>query len=548
MKIPAWPLILTVLVPSHAFAEQPGLENAEVRIPYAELKSLLKDREKPVGKTGPSSALLAARFLLSIDGERPVIDATFRGAGFTDGLEIIPLVGGSVGVESMQPADARVVIQGDMLCMAQEGKGSQALDLKLVPALGAKEFDFVVPACPSSVFETGKLGDNRSVAVKIGGKEEILESNARIPLPLAVGTVGVRLLGGEETREALRSPEPSSWTWQHQALVIPGDGDAKFQLLSRASAGGGSGVSAELTLPADAREVVVTGEDVAGHKLSRAEDRSLGLRIDWKTRGLLEREVGISYVLPRKPLDRVWKLHAPSAPGEGATRTRFSILSSPEFSYAAPGLAGPFSNKTLPAVLAGGFATASSYQVDAASSLDLTLTALPLVAIAEAVVPDAAWSARLEPDGAMLLEGVLNVEHRSVPGLVLQVPSGMVLLACDVAGKAVSPVDLGEGKLEIGLPLIDGKTRVSCSFTGRVPAFDPVEGTLRLELPETPLFIRMLTWRITLPRNYQAEIQGNLTRLPEDPGSPAVALQKNLCRAERPAVNIFYQRAGIASN
>ena len=61
-------------------------------------------------------------------------------------------------------------------------------------------------------------------------------------------------------------------------------------------------------------------------------------------------------------------------------------------------------------------------------------------------------------------------------------------------------------------PAAGQKTRVSCSFTGRTAALDPVEGTLELALPKTPLFIRALTWRIDLPRGYQAETHGNLIR------------------------------------
>ena len=82
------------------------------------------------------------------------------------------------------------------------------------------------------------------MALAIDGKEQVLGSNRFAALPLTGGSVEIRMLGGEETREALRPPEPSAWTWQHQALVLPGDGEIGYRVLGRASAAGGSGVSA----------------------------------------------------------------------------------------------------------------------------------------------------------------------------------------------------------------------------------------------------------------------------------------------------------------
>lgn len=524
----------------------PGLDQAEVKISYGELKSLITEATRPVATRDPLSALLSARFRLAMTDGKPVIDATFRTATFSDGLAMIPLVGGEVTVESQKPLDARILIHGKMLCQAHEKTGAQVLEMRLLPAFGTDGASLAVPPCPAAVFETGELGGDRSLALTIDGKEQVLGSNRLVALPLTGGNVQIRLLGGEETREALRPPEPSTWTWQHQALVVPGDGEIAYQVLGRASASGGSGVASVLALPADARDVRVTGDDLAGQKVIRGADRSLGLQIEWKTRGLLEREVVISYQLPRRPLDRSWKLQAPSGPGEDATRTRFIIPSSPELSYAVEGLTGPFPPKGLPGRFTEVLNGEACYLLEAATTADLAVIPLPVVATAEATVSEAVWAVKLEPDGAVLVEGAMSVEHRGMLGVTLEVPPGMTLLACDVGGQSVTPVNLGEGKLEVSLPAAGQKTRVACSFTARTAALDPVEGTLELALPKTPLFIRALTWRIDLPRGYQAETHGNLVRS-ADPGDPPsrLTLRKNLCRDERPATVVFYQRADL---
>ena len=535
-------LVLAVLS-SRLVLAGPGLDEAEVKLPYGELKSLIAGAVRPVATVDPGGALLAARFRLTRVADQPVLDATFRTATFADGLAKIPLVGGGVIVESQKPAEARVVVQDKSLCQVLEKAGAQTLELRLLAALSGEGLALLLPPCPAPVFETGDLGEGWSVAVKVGGREQVLGSNRVLALPLAGGGVEIRMLGGEETREALRPPEPSVWTWQHQALVIPGDGELEYRVLASASAAGGSGISAVLELPADAREVSVAGDDLAGHQLVRGADRALGLRIDWKTRGLLERELAISYRLPRRPLDRVWKLQAPAA---DSTRTRFIVVGSAALGYAADGLVGPFPPKGLPARFVEEIGGASCYQLEvAAAATDLTVNPLPVVATAEATISEAAWSVRLEPDGAMIVEGVMSLEHRGTLGVPLDIPAGMTLLACEVGGQAVTPVNLGDGRLEITLPA-GMKTRRGCSFTARAAALDPVEGTLALSLPKTSLFIRSLIWKIDLPRGYQAETHGNLVRSSEPAEPPSrLTLRKSLCRDERPETQIFYQRSDL---
>jgi hypothetical protein len=524
----------------------PGLDQAEVKLPYGELKSLIHEAARPVVDSEPVSALLSARFRLNLDGKTPVLDSTFRTATFSDGLAMIPLVGGSVTVASQKPIDARILTNGTMLCQAQEKTGAEMLEMRLLPSFGTDGARLIVPACPAAIFETGDLGEQWSVVLKIDGREQLLGSNQLSPLPLTGGSLEIRMLGGEETREALRPPEPSAWTWQNQTLVTPGDGEIFYQVLARASATGGSGIAATLALPADAREVKAAGEDLAGQKLVRGADRSLALQIEWKTRGLLEREVVVSYQLPRRPLDRIWKLHPPAGQDKDSTRTRFIIVGSPELTYSADGLAGPFPPKGLPSDFMEKLSGVNCYQLEADGPAELAVNPLPVMATAEAIVSEAAWVMKLELDGAMMVEGAISVEHCGMLGVTIDVPPGLTLLACEVGGQAAAPVNLGEGKIDVSLPASGDKTRISLSFTGRVAALDPVEGTLALALPKTPLFIRALTWKIELPRGYQAETHGNLLRMAEPNESPSrLTLRKNLCRDEQPETKVFYQRSDL---
>ncbi len=520
------------------------LNQAEVRIPYGELKQLLARAEPAAKPKTPEPALLSTRFRLSIENKRPVIDATFRATSFSDEVALVPLLAGDVTLETQQPADAPVIIDGNFLCLSVGKTGTHTLQLRLLPVTAKDGFSLTLPPCPSAIFETGDLPADQSVVLSHDGREETLAAGQVSPLPHSGKKLSIRLLDSRETHEALRPPEPSTWTWQHQALVIPSDGDLVYQLITRASAAEGSGVEALLPLPPDAQDVTVISEDLLSQSKIRGENRSLALSLTWKTRGILDRQLMITYRMPLRPLDRTWHLQAPG--GEDA-RTRFIIAGSPVLAYAADGLSGPLSPQGLPALIAESLKGNTCHHLETTHAADLTVTPIPVAATAEGVVTSSEWSLKIEPDGAMLATGQLAIEHKSQFGFVFDTPEGMKLLSCEVAGKPVSPVDLGGGLLKVTLTPTGGNSRLTCSFTGRTTALDPVEGTMKLALPKVPLFIHSLLWHLDLPPAYQAETHGNLTRVPVTTQSTPsrISLRKNLCRDERPEIHVFYQRSDL---
>jgi hypothetical protein len=521
-----------------------GLDDAEVRIPYGELTQLLARAQPPAKPPSPKPALLAARLRLSFENGRPVLDATFRATCFGSEVALVPLVAGDVSLEKQDPKDAVLVVEGKSLCLALDHAGIRTLQLRLLPILSKNRFALSVPACPSVIFETGELPADRSVVLGCAETEETLAAGQIRPLPHDGQTLTIRMLDSHETREALRPPDPSIWTWQNQALVIPADGGLIYQTIARASAADGSGVEAVLPMPPEAQDVTVTGDDLVSQTKIRGANRALGITLVWKTRGILDRQVALAYRMPLRPLDRTWHLQAPG--GEG-TRTRFIIATSPVLAYSADGLTQPLSAQGLPATFAESLQGTSCQHLEAVTTADLTVTPIPVAATADGVVNTAEWSLKIEPDGAMLATGDLKIEHKGQLGFVLDTPEGMKLLSCEVAGKPVLPVDLGAGALKITLPAQGASSRLTCAFTGRTTALDPVGGTVKLSLPKVPLFIHALVWCVDLPAGYQAETHGNLTRQQAATSAPPsrITLKKNLCRDERPEIQLFYQRSDL---
>jgi hypothetical protein len=521
-----------------------ALDQAEVRISYGELAGLIAKAAGPAQAKPSLSVLQEARFVVSSDNRLPVLEASFNAMNLRDQPATVALADGDFALASRTPADVCLIVDKDRLCLAMEKAGGQEVTLRLLPAAGEDGFALGFPGGAAAVVEAGDLGAGRAARVRIDGREHLIKAGDSVALPLRPCRLEIGLLDETEADEALRPPAPSEWTWQHEVVAVPADGEAIYQLWGRASASGGSGVEAILGLPTEARQVEVAGEDISSSRVQRRDDRSQSLAIVWKSRGVLEREVRISYRLPRRPLERVWDLRAPVGPG--ATRCRFLIAASPTDSYAADGLAGPFPAASLSQRLAAPLAGAAFYQLEGGAEAGLAVTALPVVETAVATVPEANWSARVEPDGAMWVEGTMTVESQGVAPLQLVVPEGLSLLSCEVGGVQQSPVSPGPGRLEIALPAGGGKTQISCSFTGRADALDPVSGTLALELPRTPLFIRSLAWKIDIPAGYQAETHGNLVRVASQGEGPSrIGLRMNLCRDEAPQTQVFYQRADL---
>jgi hypothetical protein len=539
------PLILwTAFLAATPSIHAEGLDNAEVRLPYGELKQLLTRAEPATKPAVPRPALLSARLRLSVENDRPVINATFRVTSFSSEPPVIPLVAGDLTLEKQDPEDAAIVADGNSLCLAAASAGVQTLQLRLLPVLGSEGFSLSFPPCPSAILETVDLPADRALVLRSGDTEETLATGQLKPLPNTSQSFTIRMLDPQETHEAMRPPEPSEWTWQHQALVKPSDDGLIYQIAARASAAGGSGIEATLPLPSDARDINVSGEDLVSQTQVRGGNRSLALNLAWKTRGILDRQLMITYRMPLRPLDPSWHLQAPGGDG---TMTRFIIATSPLLTYSADGLSSPLTSQGLPAILIESLGGGTCQHLEGATSATLKVASIPVAATAGGVVKEAEWSMRIEPDGAVLLSGTLAVEHKNPLEFVFDTPDGMKLLTCEAGGKPVSPVDLGAGNLKVTLPAAAGKSLLSCSFTGTIAPLDPVEGTMKLSLPKVPLFIHSLSWHLDLPAGYQSETHGNLKRsTAANSGPPSrISLTKNLCRDERPEVNVFYQRIDL---
>jgi len=543
--------LASVSLAAHAATTPDDLSGSEVRIPYAELVRLLDAAAtpKPVRQETPrppDPVLAAAAFRLHFVGNTPSLSAAFHisNPGRQPNIPV-PILPASVRIISQNPANAPLQVRDRLLYLATANSESTAAEVELDFSDGT--LSFTSPPCPCPMLEIPDLPANTALKVTLGERTTTILKATRIGLPASGTTLGLQLI----THTAADSPPPppppagpSAWTWQQEAIVAPDDGMLSYHIFAHASASGGEGTAAKLQLPADARRISVNGEDLSSHDLTRDAQGNQYLSLRWTTRLTLDRALGVSYQTPLRPLDHEWTLAAPLGTDQATTKTRFLIPENPRLEFSANGLSPALDAPSLSGPAAHEAGNAAVHLLEAEHEAKLTVRELPVAATADATIATALWKTRIEPDGASLTEGTLGISYQRAQQLLITLPRDANLVSCSVDEKPVDPILHGDA---LGIPLDTRSrslaSRICLSYTLHLEKPDPLHGSLPLTLPSTPLLVKELSWDLSLPAAYKAEISGNLERSGNTPDNPqTIHLRKNLCRDEQPSIHIFYTR------
>ena len=529
------------------------LADAEVRLPYSELVRLL-DAARAGAEAGArppvGAALLGTRLRVEVAGDSLVLKANFRAATFDDHWALIPLLGVAPTVAQASPPESRLVVEKEKLCLLGAAREQTAVDLVFNAAKREDRLSCLVQPCATSVLEIAAPPADLAVIASVEGKETAFIGAGSMSLPTSGGSLVVTTRPRAEVAALIGPPQPSLWNWQHQIAVILDDGELHCSSWARGSTTGGAGLEAAFFLPGEARSVRVGGDDMEAARVTREADGRIAVKVGWKTREVLDRQLRLDWRLPVGPLDTAWKLSVPTGRPEEKSRARLYLVESPVHLYQAPGLSEPVVPAALPHALEEQIEGRPCRIVETDGLLEIGLKQKTVAATDDAVIEEASWTTRLEADGALLTEGKITINHHGAGRFKLALPEGHRLLRCAIGSRSAAPVELAPGTLEIAWPGGGETTRseIEIACTARQEAFHPVEGSCALALPRTPLFIRTTLWRIQLPDGYKAETHGNLDRQKPAPDdhSGTVCLRKSLCRDEQPAVSVFYDKSGLA--
>jgi hypothetical protein len=539
------PFLASIVLAAHAAASPADLSGSEVRIPYAELVRLLDagaaKRTAADPPRAPDPALASATFRLRFSGSTPSLQASFHISNPGRIANIpVPILPASVRIISLSPANAPLLVRDRTICLATSSGESSSVDMEF--DFSEDTLSFSSPPCPCPVIEIPAPPANTAVKLTLGERTMTVRAATRIALPACGTQMGLQIISRSAAEEA--PPTPSAWSWQHDAIVSPVAGMLQYHIFSHASASGGSGTEARLRFPADARRIEASGKDLTSHDVTRDTKGVPFLTLKWATRSILDRAITVSYSTPLRPLDRQWTLAAPFGTDSAPTQTRFLIPENPRLEFTADGLTPAVDASSLSSAAAREAGNAAVRILEAGHEAKLTVRELPVAATADATIATALWKTRIEPDGSSLTEGNLAITYQRAQQLLLTLPREANLVSCTVEDRPVDPILHGDA---LGIPL-DARNGVRpadvrISYTLRVEKPDPLRGSLPMILPVTPLLIKGLSWDISLPAAYKAEISGNLERGDNTQEAPqTIHLRKNLCRGEQPSVRIFYSR------
>jgi hypothetical protein len=451
---------------------------------------------------------------------------------FSDDWTVIPLIDANAQIDRTEPADAQIIAQEGRYSLVTNHTGKTRITIYFASPVSTENGvqSFEIPFAPAAIKTLDLAGLPQGQMAEVTGATQMASAkgsaNYRLPKEPAVQ---VRIVAQPEPPEP---PVPSHWKIETQALIRYGEGKLRYQAHLAAFAEGGSGLDIDLVMPASVRILEAKGDDILNWTVGKT------LRINWKTRNLLSREIDLVYEIPQPATAGGWKLQAPRMTSGEPGETLFAVIGEQGMEMRAEG-ALP---SRLPRWLAQLAGKQSVVMVGEAGGLEVKW--LPLVPTSPAIVDSAQSLMHIVGDGSLLNEISYLIRHDGPLNWRLNLPLGSQLLTCTVDGNSINPVDRGEGIIELTLDAASGKpvTEVKIALTGRKEAFKPVSGQVELELPRTELLIQKLSWELQIPANYElAAIEGNVESVASGK-TGQILLRKELCKNEQPVVRLFYQK------
>ncbi len=556
-------------LPKSAALDEPSsaeLGRAFVTIPYSELRALweagkaAKDHApKPEPEPPVGWIIDSAECHLQLGEAASTLDATFDIHALRDDWQSIPLLGGDTTLSSAEAGELPVVWAKDGYALLARKPGKTRATLHMAGSgtsalsRSVEGLQWTLPSATEKRLLVSSIPAGMEVRVNGKPAAEVKDGTALFSLASNAGAVAVQLAAAR-----IDAPvQPSRWRVEAQLLAREAEGRLAIQSRVFARAENGSGIAMELTLPAGAASITAAGDDLADWSIGRAEDGTRLLRVRWKTPDLLDRQLTVSYAVPQSPLAAQWRLEGPRiADSAEAARNLWAIIPAEGLELRGPEVKSAVAAQRLPQWMREAIGGAAFLTAEAGPQLTLEAHWLPAIATAEAMVTEAKCHLRTVADGSTQTTAQYSIRHQAPLAWQLELPTGVEILTCHVAGKPARPLQRpGAIELQLPAPVANAKepTTITLVYAAKIAPFDPVSGQLALELPRTALFIERLDWTVAIPSVFETTaVAGNLSAVPaptdaagtERDGS-LITLRKDLCRGERPVVEIFYQRRSL---
>jgi len=526
-------------------------EKAEVMLPYSELK-LLWDaashtKKDPKEIPPPVDAVVRSLTAELTIGEATVrLMAQFEVESLSSGWHSIPLLGGSAPLIGVQPVDANVARQEDRYVILRKEPGIQNLNLEFAaprqPGPREKLIELAPQNATVQILNVNGIPQDRTLEVNgkpVGSRDGV----ASLPLPQDGDKVQISLSAALPPAVAAA---PSTWRLSTQAVLRYEDGALHHVMRLFAQDQSGNGQHLRLQLPDHARGIEIRSEGLANQHAVRGAEGGLSYELTWEEAGTLDRRVELTFDTAISPLAPEWSLFVPRTPEEGAVQDAlYVVILSQGLEIEGPGVIPGSSAERISDWYLEQIGNASFVSLQVNADAVIRSRWLPRRTTAQATIREAHFETQLEKNGQTLNRATFVIEHESALTWQLKLPPGCEVLRCTANDRATKPVARDDSSIEMALTPVESKSRVEISYTHRGTALEPIEGSTILTLPQTPLFIHKLDWKLEIPEVFVIHaVDGNVEvssqAAPSD--GHTVLLTKALCQGESPSVEVFYNR------
>jgi hypothetical protein len=514
------------------------LAQAKVTLPFAEVRALLEAaRPKPAVVPPIASAIAAGRVSFAFADKTSLATADFEVEVLASGWQLVPLVGTSLPVIKVTPVEATVLPKDGMLCLlaSQPGRARVTIEFEIPSALaqsGAHPILLNFAPVAAGRLEVKPLPAPLRAVLRHGA---LLGGDGTMALPVNGGQISVDVT---EDKPVL----PTAWRSNSLTLIVQRDDRLLCESRIHLTGDAGSGLSAQLSLPAEASRINFSGPDIRSTEPPRLAASGRIAVLSWETPDLLVRDLTVRYELPAPPAGgQSWRIQPPRIGDEKETG-RTIIVPLPGVTLAGEGVRSLSTGADLPDWIMKISGAGPSFEVNSSVPFVISAQILPKLEVDTARIPEAAFRTRIVTDGSQLCEARLKIQHRESLRWRFSLPKGSELLSCEVGANASSPIVLGDGRLELAIPQASAgdRSEIAFSYTSRGSALAPVEGKLSLVLPSTPIFIENLIWDLALPESFESTaFEGNVE--PEG-GGRDIRFRKRLVRNEAASVEIYYRK------
>lgn len=499
----------------------------------AKAESLNNTQSSSPAKAPCAAVISSVNCEITWQNEQLRLNTDFEIEVLSDTWTILPLSDARLPLISSQTSEGRILIREGAYALLTNKPGK--IKVRLVQeSINPENTDFWLSPATSTLTRLTSSDPNFHLTLN----EKLLTST---PVALVANESGKTALQIRRTTTLVVEKvdlAPGTWESRSETQIAYEDGRLIYYNRVVLLCTTGDDTQATLHLPANCIILNVEGEGLEKWT-SLAEKELTSLVLTWKKAGLRQRVFLVNLALTLPNIIGKWPLVSPQVPNHLSQSEIWQLTTPPGLQQAVSG-ARPLVASLSP-WMRGKLADNDAPAFQAPVGSEIEITPLKTIVLAQARIEVARFSSELAVGGGMLTDARLEIATSEKTTVDLQFEKEARIISCRVAGQRQDPVDLGEGRIQLRIPVAE-RALVELTFSQQLPAFDPASGKVRLTMPLTSLLTKAASWGIKLPPGLSLSAFDGSVIADSTGSNGELRFHQELYRDTSPLVVLFYQK------